>query len=73
MATAQCEWGRPVPHIPQEPGLPEQEGSAPPSALEDANTESFFVKATDPQCGHFVPFQSLERTSTSLSFSHFAQ
>jgi hypothetical protein len=69
----QWECGRPVPHIPQERGFPEQDGSAPPSAAPEANTESFFVNFSEPQCGHFVPVQSLERTSTSLSFSHFAQ
>jgi len=33
----------------------------------DAKTESFFFNFTEPQCGHLVPFHSLERTSTSLS------
>jgi hypothetical protein len=59
--------------MPHERGFPEQDGSAPPSAPPDANTESFFVSFSEPQCGHFVPVQSLERTSTSLSLSHFAQ
>jgi hypothetical protein len=68
----QCECGRPVPHIPHEWGFPEQDGS-PPSAVADANTDSFLVNLSEPQCGHFVPVQSLERTSTSLSFSHFPQ
>jgi hypothetical protein len=27
----------------------------------------------EPQCGHAVPFQSLERTRISLSRSHFSQ
>jgi hypothetical protein len=43
-----------------------------PPAL-DANTDSFFASFTEPHWGHFVPFQSLERTSTSLSFPHFSQ
>jgi hypothetical protein len=53
--------------MPQERGLPVQAGalsSAPPL---EAKTESFFSNFTEPQRGHFVPFQSVERTSTSLS------
>jgi hypothetical protein len=54
--------------MPQERGLPEQlGGSADSPALEEANTDSFFISFFEPQCGHFVPFHSLERTSTSLS------
>jgi hypothetical protein len=41
--------------------------------MDDANTDSFFDSLSDPQCGHLVPSQWLERTSTSLSFSHFSQ
>lgn len=37
----------------------------------EANTESFFSSLTDPQCGHFVPSQSEERTSISESWLHF--
>jgi hypothetical protein len=59
--------------MPQEPGFPLQDGSAPPSAAPDENTESFFVNLGEPQCGHFVPVQSLERTSSSLSCSHRTQ
>jgi len=44
-------------------------GSPPPAELE-ANVENFFSKRAEPQCGQVVPFQSLERTSTSLSLSH---
>jgi hypothetical protein len=57
-----------VPQRPQERGLPLHEGpgsDAPP--FEDAKTESFFWSFLDPQSGQAVPFQSLERTSTSLS------
>jgi len=61
-----------VPHIPHECGVPVQDGSAPPLML-DANTENFFDNLVEPQCGHFVPSQSLERTSNSLSFVHFSQ
>jgi hypothetical protein len=56
-----------VPHRPQELGVPEQLGAASEPAPLEANTESFFCSFTEPHCGHFVPFHSLERTSTSLS------
>jgi hypothetical protein len=59
--------------MPQEPGLPLQEASAFSPPVLDANTESFFVSLVEPQCGHLVPSQALDRTSISLSFSHFAQ
>jgi len=39
----------------------------------EANVENFFSNRVDPQWGHLVPFQSLERTSTSLSLSHLPQ
>lgn len=58
--------------MPQELGLPVQEGSDAPAVL-DANTENFFANFVEPQCGHLVPAQSLERTRTSLSRSHFPQ
>jgi len=45
----------------------------PPLATDEANTESFFESFDEPQCGHFVPSQSLERTRISLSFSQAAQ
>jgi hypothetical protein len=50
-------------------------GASPPLPLgvEEANTESFFVKRVDPQCGHCVPSHLLERTRISLSFSHLPQ
>jgi len=43
---------------------------APPP--DEANTENFLASRADPQWGHLAPFQVLERTSTSLSFSHFS-
>jgi len=51
-----------------------QAGAAPASeAAEEANTDKRFSNFVDPQCGHLVPFQLLDRTSNSLSFSHFSQ
>jgi hypothetical protein len=47
-------------------------GQASPLALEE-NTESFFESLSDPQRGQVVPFQSVERTNTSLSCPHFSQ
>ncbi len=71
----QCECGLPVPHMQHEPGLPLHDGASepPPFDTDDANTDNFFVSLVEPQCGHAVPFQSLERTRISLSFSHFPQ
>jgi hypothetical protein len=58
----------PVPHIPQELGTPEQVGAAaPPPGLAEANVENFFSSFVEPQPGHFVPPQWLERTRISLS------
>jgi len=59
--------------MPQELGTPEQPGAAAvlPPALLDANVENFFSSFVEPQCGHFVPSQLLERTRISLSFPHF--
>jgi len=60
--------------MPQELGLPVQTGaSLAPPPLAEANTESFFASFVEPQCGHFVPFQSRERTRISLSRSHLSQ
>ena len=42
-------------------------------AVAEANAENFLASLVEPQCGHFVPFQSLERTRISLSVSHFSQ
>jgi hypothetical protein len=61
--------------MPHELGLLVHAGAAlvPPPAVADANTENFLESFVEPQCGHFAPFQSLDRTSTSLSRSHFPQ
>jgi hypothetical protein len=62
--------------MPQECGVPVQlgAGAAPAEpAVADANVENFFASFVEPQCGHFVPSQLLERTSISLSRSHFPQ
>jgi len=45
----------------------------PEAATEEAKTERFLDNFVDPQCGHLVPFQRLDRTKSSLSFSHFPQ
>lgn len=75
MISFQCRCGLPVLHIPQELGTPVQEvGSGPVApAVAEAKVENFFASFVEPQCGHFVPSQSLERTRISLSRSHFAQ
>jgi hypothetical protein len=62
----------PVPHIPQELGVPVHDGSAALPPL-DANKENFFESLVEPQLGHLVPFQSFERTRISLSLAHFSQ
>jgi hypothetical protein len=56
-----------VPQRPQDVGTPEQLGPASSFPPPDAKTESFFSNFGEPQRGHFVPFHSVERTSTSLS------
>jgi len=56
--------------MPQELGLPVQTGASSPLPPE-AKTESFFESFVEPQLGHFVPFQSFERTRISLSLPHF--
>src|ERR1039458_3791521 len=38
-----------------------------------SKVENFLEIFAEPQCGHFVPFQSAERTRISLSCSHWAQ
>jgi hypothetical protein len=73
-AFVQCRWGLPVPHIPHELGTPLQEGAAGIApAVAEAKVENFLDSFSEPQCGHFVPCQSLDRTRISLSFSHLAQ
>jgi hypothetical protein len=61
--------------MPQELGTPEQLGGAAgvAPAVAAAKVENFLDNFAEPQCGHFVPSQSLERTRISLSFSHFPQ
>jgi len=62
-----------VPHIPHDLGVPVQDGASEADPLLEAKTDSFLSSRVEPQWGHFVPFQSLERTSISLSLSHFPQ
>jgi hypothetical protein len=52
--------------------LPEDPVLAAP-VLAEAKVENFLDNFFEPQCGHSVPFQSLERTRISLSCSHFSQ
>lgn len=61
--------------MPQELGTPEHDGAAEVvlPAAEAAKVENFLDNFSEPQCGHFVPCQSLDRTKISLSFSHFPQ
>ena len=59
--------------MPQELGTPVQAGASEPLELPEAKTENFFASFVEPQCGHGVPAQSLERTRISLSRSHFSQ
>jgi hypothetical protein len=64
--------------MPQELGTPLQLGAglgvglvAP--AVAAAKVENFLDIFSEPQCGHLVPCQALERTRISLSFAHFPQ
>jgi hypothetical protein len=50
-----------------------QASAAPAAEPAEANTDSFFSSFVELQCGHFAPFQRLERTRISLSQSHFRQ
>jgi len=61
--------------MPQELGTPLHEGAdgAVAPAVAEANVENFLDILVEPQCGHFVPSQLLERTRISLSFSHLSQ
>jgi hypothetical protein len=63
----------PVPHIPQERGVPVHEGAVASEATLDANTESFLESFLEPHFGQGVPSQLLERTRISLSAPHFSQ
>lgn len=60
--------------MPQERGLPEQSpaGAVWP-ATDEAKTDRFLAIFVEPQCGHLVPFQLLERTRISLSFLQASQ
>jgi hypothetical protein len=59
--------------MPQEWGVPEQDGSEVSPATFEANTENFLESFVEPQCGHAVPSQLVERTRISLSRLHFSQ
>jgi len=62
--------------MPQECGVPVQLGVGAVlvlPAVAEANVENLFASLVEPQCGHFVPSQLLERTRISLSRSHFPQ
>jgi hypothetical protein len=60
--------------MPHDRGFPEHEASfGAGDPFEEANTESFFESFVEPQLGHFVPFQSFERTRISLSASQLSQ
>jgi hypothetical protein len=70
----QCACGLPVPHMPQDRGVPVHDGASLLAlAVEEAKTENFLDSFVEPQRGHWVPAQSLERTRISLSCSHFSQ
>lgn len=69
----QWRCGTPVPQRPQERGLLVQAGASVSPPVLEAKTDSFFSKRTEPQSGHRVPCQSLDRTSSSLSFSQSRQ
>ena len=62
--------------MPQECGVPVQLGAGAAVVLlaaAEAKVENFLSSLVEPQCGHFVPSQLLERTRISLSRSHFPQ
>jgi hypothetical protein len=42
-------------------------------ATDAANTDNRLESFVEPQCGHGVPFQRLERTRISLSRPHLSQ
>ena len=64
-----CEWGTPVPHRPQEDGLPEQVGvfSKLLAADLEAKAETFLETLVEPHLGQGVPCQAEERTNDSKS------
>jgi hypothetical protein len=58
--------------MPHEPGLPLHEaGSEDCPPAPEAKTDSFLASLMEPHLGQGVPFQRLERISTSLSAPHF--
>ena len=60
--------------MPQERGLPEHSAAGLVwPATEEAKTERFLLNFAEPQCGHLVPFQSVDRTNTSLFVSQSEQ
>jgi hypothetical protein len=62
-----------VPQSPHARGVPVHTGSAAVSPDAEAKTDSFFSSFVEPQWGHGVPSQRVERTNTSLSRSQSAQ
>jgi len=58
--------------MPHEAGFPVQLGLSVAAPVE-AKTDSFLESFGEPQIGHFVPFQSFDRTRISLSLSHSSQ
>jgi hypothetical protein len=59
--------------MPQELGLPEQDGASAVSPPLEEKTDNFFVSFFEPHFGHGVFSQRVERTKTSLSAPHFPQ
>jgi hypothetical protein len=62
----QCPPQQPPPPLPQA-------GALLPPALTEAKVENFLDNFFEPQCGHSVFFEWLDRTRISLSRSHFPQ
>ena len=67
----QCPPWQCPPQQPPPPLFPD--GESLPPELAEANMENFLDNFFEPQCGHSIPFQSLERTRISLSRWHFSQ
>lgn len=57
---------------PPPAGMPQGAQAPPPESAgtEAANTESFFISWVEPHFGQGVPFQSADRTRSSLAFPH---
>lgn len=63
-----------MPHNPHDEGVPLHVAASPgPPGTEAANVENFLDMLVEPQCGQGVPFQSDDRTRTSLSRSQDLQ